>query len=70
MSLGIPAITVSGGGRSENAHSLNEWFEPAEAWLGPQAVLLTILNYDGRPDLVLPVRRWAARNTAERYSCR
>jgi acetylornithine deacetylase/succinyl-diaminopimelate desuccinylase-like protein len=47
MSLDIPAITVSGGGRSENTHSLNEWFEPAEAWLGPQAVLLTILYYDG-----------------------
>lgn len=46
MSLGIPAITVAGGGRGENAHSLNEWFEPANAWLGPQGVLLTILNYD------------------------
>jgi tripeptide aminopeptidase len=48
MSLGLPAITISGGGRSQNRHSLDEWFEPAEAWLGPQAVLLTILNYDGR----------------------
>jgi acetylornithine deacetylase/succinyl-diaminopimelate desuccinylase-like protein len=27
--------------------AVDEWFEPAEAWLGPQAVLLTILNYDG-----------------------
>jgi acetylornithine deacetylase/succinyl-diaminopimelate desuccinylase-like protein len=46
MSLGIPAITVRGGGRSDNAHSLAEWFEPANAWEGPQTLLLTILNYD------------------------
>jgi acetylornithine deacetylase/succinyl-diaminopimelate desuccinylase-like protein len=49
MSLGIPAITLSGGGRSDNAHSLDEWFEPANAWQGPQTVLLTILNYDKAP---------------------
>ena len=46
MSLGIPAITDGGGGRSGNAHSLGEWFEPAEAWLGPQSLLLTIVTYD------------------------
>ena len=46
MSLGIPAITLRGGGRSDNAHSIGEWFEPADAWEGPQALLLTIVNYD------------------------
>jgi acetylornithine deacetylase/succinyl-diaminopimelate desuccinylase-like protein len=46
ISLGIPAVTLGGGGRSDNAHSLDEWFEPAEAWKGPQTVLLAILNYD------------------------
>jgi acetylornithine deacetylase/succinyl-diaminopimelate desuccinylase-like protein len=46
ISLGIPAITMGGGGRSGNAHSLEEWFEPADAWKGPQAVLLTILEFD------------------------
>ncbi|MEZ5356706.1 MAG: M20/M25/M40 family metallo-hydrolase [Bryobacteraceae bacterium] len=46
ISLGIPAITMGGGGKSDNAHSLEEWFEPAEAWKGPQTVLLTILNFD------------------------
>ncbi len=49
ISLGIPAITVGGGGHSENHHSLDEWFDPREAWKGPQTVLLTILNYDGQP---------------------
>ena len=46
MSLGIPAITMGGDGKSDNAHSLEEWFEPANAWKGPQPVLLTILKFD------------------------
>ncbi|MBN8730235.1 MAG: M20/M25/M40 family metallo-hydrolase [Acidobacteria bacterium] len=48
MSLGIPAVTLGGGGRSDNAHSYKEWFEPARAWLGPQMLLLTLLEYDSR----------------------
>jgi tripeptide aminopeptidase len=46
ISLGIPAITLGGGGRSDNAHSLAEWYEPANAWKGPQMVMLTILQFD------------------------
>jgi acetylornithine deacetylase/succinyl-diaminopimelate desuccinylase-like protein len=46
ISLGIPAITMGGGGASDNAHSLAEWFEPATAWKGPQTVLLTVLSFD------------------------
>jgi len=48
ISLGVPAITMGGGGKSGNAHSLAEWFEPAGAWKGPQTVLLTILEFDSR----------------------
>ena len=48
ISLGIPALMMGGGGRSGNEHSLNEWFEPAGAWNGPQTVLLTILEFDSR----------------------
>jgi acetylornithine deacetylase/succinyl-diaminopimelate desuccinylase-like protein len=48
ISLGIPAITLGGGGSGGNAHSLNEYYEPAEAWKGPQVVLLTILEFDSR----------------------
>ena len=48
ISLGIPAITVGGGGNSGNHHSLNEYYEPANAWKGPQTVLLTILDFDSR----------------------
>jgi tripeptide aminopeptidase len=48
VSLGIPAITMPGGGRSNNAHSLDEWFEPENAWQGPQILLLTLLGYDSQ----------------------
>lgn len=43
MGLGIPAITASGGGVADKAHSLDEWYEPVNAWVGPQALLLTTL---------------------------
>jgi acetylornithine deacetylase/succinyl-diaminopimelate desuccinylase-like protein len=46
ISLGIPAVTMGRGGRSDNVHSLAEWFEPANAWKGPQTVLLTVLKFD------------------------
>lgn len=43
MSLGIPAITIGGGGSSGGAHSTEEWFDPTHAHLGPQlAFLLTL----------------------------
>jgi tripeptide aminopeptidase len=45
ISLKIPAITMGGGGRGDNAHSLDEWYEPANGWKGPQTVLLTILAF-------------------------
>jgi len=46
MNLGIPAITIGGGGQSGNLHSLEEWFEPDGAWRGFQQALLTILAFD------------------------
>jgi tripeptide aminopeptidase len=45
-SLGIPAIAISGGGRSGNLHSLGEWFEPEGAYKGVQRALLGILAFD------------------------
>lgn len=47
MGLGIPAITASGGGVADKAHSLDEWYEPVNAWVGPQALLLTTLALVG-----------------------
>ena len=47
MSLGIPAITIDGGGEGGGAHSPDEWFVPADSHLGPQASLLVILGLAG-----------------------
>ncbi len=43
MSLGIPAITVGGGGSNPNSHALDESFDTTDGWKGTQrAVLLAI----------------------------
>lgn len=59
MGLGIPAITASGGGLADKAHSLDEWYEPVNAWLGPQGLLLTslaLVGIEGGPKPLLPRR--------------
>jgi tripeptide aminopeptidase len=40
MNLGIPAITISGGGVGTGAHSLNESFDARDSWRGTQRALL------------------------------
>ena len=43
MSLGIPAITIDGGGRGQGAHALGETFDATDSWKGTQrAALLPI----------------------------
>ena len=43
QSLGIPAITIDGGGRGTGAHALDEAFDSTDSWKGTQrALLLTI----------------------------
>ena len=43
MNMGIPAITISGGGYGTGAHSLNEAFDPRDSLKGTQrAILLAI----------------------------
>jgi tripeptide aminopeptidase len=55
MSLGVPAVTIGGGGEGGNWHSLNEWYKPAEAHLGPQHALLTALVLVGLDGVSQPV---------------
>lgn len=60
MGLGVPSITASGGGISDKAHSLDEWYEPVDAWFEPQALLLTslaLVGVEGGPKPLLPRRR-------------
>jgi acetylornithine deacetylase/succinyl-diaminopimelate desuccinylase-like protein len=47
LSLGIPAVTMSRGGVSGDAHSPAEWWQSKDAWLGTQAGLLTVLAETG-----------------------
>lgn len=47
ISMGIPAITVGRGGQEGKVHTINEWFEPVDAYLGPQRDLLLILGLAG-----------------------
>jgi tripeptide aminopeptidase len=47
MSLGIPSLRLGGGGLAGQNHSLDEWFDPTNSYLGPQKILLTILALVG-----------------------
>lgn len=40
MNLGIPAITISGGGAGTGAHALGEAFDAKDSWRGTQRALL------------------------------
>lgn len=55
ISLGIPAIAVGRGGVSGGIHSKNEWFDPTDAYLGPQKTFLTILSLVGMKDVSSPL---------------
>tara|TARA_B110000238_G_scaffold77733_1_gene85652 strand:- start:887 stop:1681 length:795 start_codon:yes stop_codon:yes gene_type:complete len=47
MSLGIPAITIAGGGNGGGAHSPDEWFVPTNSHEGPQTSFLIALAMVG-----------------------
>lgn len=55
MSLGIPAVTIGGGGEGGNWHSLSEWYKPTDAYLGPQNALLILLSLAGIDGVSQPV---------------
>jgi tripeptide aminopeptidase len=54
MSLGIPAVTIGGGGEGGNWHSRNEWYKPTDAWHGPQNALLAVLMLTGLDGVTKP----------------
>ncbi len=48
ISLGIPAITIDGGGSSRGAHSPDEWYDDgSDGYLGPQWALLVATTLAG-----------------------
>lgn len=55
ISLGIPAVTLGRGGANGETHTLNEWFDPKDAYLGPQKNLLTMLALVGVDGVSAPL---------------
>jgi tripeptide aminopeptidase len=48
ISLGLPGITIDGGGRGGGAHALDEWYEDGpNGWLGPQWAALIVATLAG-----------------------
>jgi tripeptide aminopeptidase len=47
ISLGVPALTIDGGGSGGGAHSLQEWFDTRDSHLGTQWALLLVLALAG-----------------------
>jgi acetylornithine deacetylase/succinyl-diaminopimelate desuccinylase-like protein len=43
ISLGLPAVTIGGGGRGEGSHSLAESFDTADSWRGTARTLLLVV---------------------------
>lgn len=50
ISMGVPSITMSRGGRGGNAHSPDEWWENVDGHIGIQIGLLTLLLEAGMAD--------------------
>jgi di/tripeptidase len=61
ISLGIPAMTVGRGGINGDVHTLDEWFDPRNAFVGPQKNLLTVLALVGIDGVSKPVLGRVAR---------
>ncbi len=47
MSLGVPAITIGGGGSSGGEHAPEEWYDPTDSHKGPQLAFLLTLGLVG-----------------------
>lgn len=55
ISLGIPAMAVGRGGANGRVHTLEEWYDPKDAYLGPQKNLLTLLSLVGLDGVSQPL---------------
>lgn len=55
ISLGIPALTLGGGGKEFNGHSLKEAYDPSDAHVGVQRAFLTMLAIVGVEGVTDPI---------------
>ncbi|WP_303984996.1 M20/M25/M40 family metallo-hydrolase [Niallia circulans] len=53
--LGIPALTLGGGGEGGGFHTLQEYYNPSDAHIGAQKILLTILGLVGLEQVTAPL---------------
>ena len=60
MSLNIPAIILGSGGKSGGSHSLEEWFDPTDAWKGSQVSFTTVLSLVGVDGVSEPILKAGA----------
>lgn len=58
ISLGIPAVTLGGGGDFGGTHTLEEYFDPKEAFYGVQRIYLTMLGLSGVENISEPLLKW------------
>ncbi len=61
ISLGIPALTIGCGGKNDGQHSLGEWFDPRDAYIGPQRHFLMVLGLVGIDGVSAPILPGAPR---------
>lgn len=55
INLGIPAVTLGGGGDSGGYHTLKEYYDPTDAFYGVQKIFLTILGLVGLENVTPPL---------------
>lgn len=55
ISIGVPAVTIGGGGVDGRNHSPDEWYDPTNAYLGPQKIFVTILGLVGIDGVTEPL---------------
>ena len=55
VNKGVPATTLGGGGKEGFNHNVKEWYEPVDAWQGPQLTFLTSLVLVGVVGVTEPI---------------
>ncbi|MED1203063.1 M20/M25/M40 family metallo-hydrolase [Heyndrickxia acidicola] len=55
ISLGIPAVTLGGGGEFGGCHTLGEYYDPKDAFYGVQRIFLTLLSLVGIENVCQPL---------------
>jgi acetylornithine deacetylase/succinyl-diaminopimelate desuccinylase-like protein len=55
ISLGIPAVTLGGGGANGGGHTIDEWFDPTDAYYGVQKIFLTMIGLVGVENVMEPL---------------